>query len=173
MKRFLAGVLLATQFSMSFGADLSPKDVAALDATMDQSNAAFYRSDAEGIADVSSERLIQAVGGRGKHIEDLQGVMATIRAQGIQVVSHHTDPPSAPISADGFIVTVVKEKTILESHGRRIRNDGFTVAVRPTAGGAWKLIGGGGVAQNPGVISMLYPGFPVDYKFPPYTMVPM
>ena len=28
-------------------------------------------------------------------------------------------------------------------------------------------------AQNPGVISMLYPGFPVDYKFPPYTMVPM
>lgn len=173
MKNFLAAVLLAAQASFTFGATLTPKDVAAINSVIDQSNAAFFRADADGIADVSSERLMDATGGRARYIETMRGVMATIKAQGIQIVSHEVQPPTPPVIADGFMVTVVKESTIMQSHGRRMRNDGFTVAVRPVAGGTWKLIGGSGVVQNPGVMTMLYPGFPPDYKFPPYTTTPM
>ena len=76
------------------------------------------------------------------------------------------------ILADGYVSAVVREVTVMASHGRQLRNEGFTVVVRPVRGGAWKLIGGSGVAQNPGVVSMLYPGFPAGYQFPPYKTVP-
>jgi hypothetical protein len=173
MKKLATGLVLALLCAApACAANLSAQDVAALDAIIDQSNAAFMRSDAAGIADVTSERLLQAVGGRGKYIESIQAGMKAVQAQGITIVSHHMDAPTAPILADGFMVSVVKEVTVMASHGRQLRNDGFTVVVRPEQGGAWKLIGGNGVAQNPGVIATLYPGFPTDYKFPPYTTVP-
>lgn len=173
MKKLVASLLLALLVAApAFAADLSAQDVAALDAVIDQSNAAFLRSDAAGIADVTSERLLQAVGGRGNYIESIQAGMKAVQAQGITIVSHHVDAPTAPILADGFMVSIVKEVTVMTSHGRQLRNDGFTVVVRPEHGGAWNLIGGNGVAQNPGVIAMLYPGFPAAYKFPPYTTVP-
>ncbi len=173
MKKLATSLFLALVIAVpASAANLSAQDVAALDAIIDQSNAAFLRADAAGIADVTSERLLEAVGGRDKYIESIQAGMKAAQAQGITVVSHHMDAPTAPILADGFILSVVKEVTVMASHGRQLRNDGFTVVVRPARGGAWKLIGGNGVAQNPGVISMLYPGFPADYKFPPYTTVP-
>lgn len=173
MKKLAISILLAlVVVAPTFAASLSAKDVAALDAIIDQSNAAFLRSDALGIANVTSERLLQAVGGRDKYIESIQVGMKAVQAQGITIVSHHMDAPTAPILADGFIVAVVKEVTVMASRGRQLRNDGFTVVMRPEHGGAWKLIGGNGVAQNPGVIAMLYPGFPTDYRFPPYTTTP-
>ena len=95
----------------AFAASLSARDVAVLDTVIDQSNAAFLRSDAAGIADVTSERLLEAVGGRDKYIESIQAGMKAVQAQGLTVVSHHMDAPTAPILADGFILSVVKEVT--------------------------------------------------------------
>ena len=170
----LASLLLCVALAVpALATTLTPTDVSALDGVIEQSNAAFLRGDATGIADVTSERLLQAVGGRDKYIESMQAGMKAVQAQGITIVSHHMEPPTAPILADGFLVSVVKEVTVMESHGRQLRNDGFTVVVRPARGGAWKLIGGNGVAQNPSVMAMLFPGFPADYKFPPYTTKPL
>jgi hypothetical protein len=157
----------------AFGADLSAKDIAAIDKTIDDSNAAFLRSDAAAIGDLTSERLMEAVGGRDKYVESIAAAIKAVNAQGIKVVSHTMVAPTPPIKAGNFIVTVVKEVTVMEARGRQMRNDGFTVLVRPAAGGPWKLIGGNGVSQNPGVVAMLYPGIPTDYKFPPYTTRPM
>jgi len=174
MKRLLALLALAIlPLVPAFAADLSAKDVAAIDKVMAESNAAFLRSDAAGVADTTADRLLAAVGGRAAYIASIEGATKVAQVQGIQVVSHTAEPPTAPVKAGDFIVSVVKEVTVMESHGRKLRNDGFTVVVRPAAGGAWKLIGGAGVAQNPGVIAMLYPGFPKDYKFPPFTNTPM
>ena len=121
----------------------------------------------------AGDALRQAVGGRDKYVDSIQAGMKAAQAQGIKFVSHTTEPPTPPVKAGEFIIAVVKETTVMELHGRKARNDGFTVVVRRAAGGPWKLIGGNGVAQNPGVIAMLYPGFPTDYKFPPYTTTPL
>ncbi len=174
MKTLLASAALIAQLALpAFAADLSAKDVAAIEKVIEASNAAFLRGDAGAIADVTSERLLEAVGGRAKYVESIQAGIAGVHAQGITIVSHAEEPPAPPVKAGAFIVSVVKETTIMEARGRKMRNDGFTVVVRPAAGGPWKLIGGNGVSQNPGVMAMLYPGFPEDYKFPPYTTVPM
>ncbi len=174
MKKLLTKALLASLLAVpAFAASLSAQDVTAVDAVIDQSNAAFARSDAAGVADVTSERVLEAVGGRAKYIESIQAGMKAIKTQGITIVSHHMDPPTPPITASGFLICVVKEVTVMASHGRKFRNDGFTIVVRPVHGGPWKLIGGNGVSQNPGVMSKLYPGFPADYKFPPYMNGPL
>jgi len=174
MKRFLATLLLAIQVSLpAFGADLSTKDAAALTEVIDQCNAAFFRSDASGIADVTADRLLQAVGGRDKYVESVQGGIKAAQSTGLKLVSHHGEPPTAPVKADGFLVVIVKETNVMEARGKQFRSEGFTVAVRPAAGGRWKLIGGNGISQNPGIVAMLYPGFPADYKFPPYTTTPL
>lgn len=174
MKKCLACLVLALQLVLpAFGAELSAKDIAAIDKTIEDSNAAFLRSDAAAVANATSERLMEAVGGRDKYLESIQAGIKAIDAQGIKFLSHTMDAPTPPIKAGNFILAVVKETTVMEARGRQMRNDGFTIAVRPAAGGPWKLIGGNGVSQNPGVIAMLYPGFPADYKFPPYTTRPM
>ena len=174
MKSLLAFLIFVAQFvTPAFAAPMPAKDVAEINKVIDDSNAAFMRSDAVTIADDTSDRLMQAVGGRDKYVESIQAGMKSTQAQGIKVVSHTAETPTPPIKAGEFIIAVVKEVTVMTSHGRQLRNDGFTVVVRRAAGGPWKLIGGSGVAQNPGVIAMLYPGFPADYKFPPYTTTPL
>ncbi len=175
MKRSLACLLVAASLSTSaaFAARLSANDVAAVDAAIDKSNAALVRGDVDGVVDSTADQLLGAMGGRAKYAAAVQGIVKTMKDLDLRVASHTMEPPTEPVKAGDWLVTVVKESTVMETRGRRVRTDGFTVAVRPAAGGRWKLIGGKGIAQAPGIMAELFPGFPANYKFPAFVDTPL
>lgn len=124
MKRLLATLVFAVQAVAPAFADPMPaKDVALIDQAIERSNAAFLRSDAEALADATSERVLQAVG-REQYLASVKAGMKGMQEQGIRLVSHTMAPPTPPIPAGDFIAT-------------------------------------------------LYPGFPADYKFPPFKTTPL
>jgi hypothetical protein len=171
MKRIAACLFLLLQLAVPAFADALPASDAA--AVIERNNVASKAGDVDTVVDCTASQIIAAVGGQAKYAAGIRGALTMMKAQDVRIVSHQMDAPSAPVRAGASLIVVVKEVTVLESHGRRIRTDGFTVAVRPAAGGAWKLIGGSGISQHPEIVPELFPGFPANYKFPPFTNTPM
>ncbi len=171
LPRPLAGLVLSALFVVApaFAAGLSAKDADAVRAAITRSNDALVRGDVDTVVDCTADPLVAAIGGRDRYAPAIRNTVKMMRDHDLHVVSHTMEPPGAPVTADGFLVTVVRESTVMSSHGQRSRTDGFTVAVRPVTGGPWKLIGGKGIAQAPQVMQQLFPGFPANYVFPPFT----
>lgn len=174
MKRLLIAWCLAAGMALpAAAAPLAPADAAALTATIDAFSASFLRGDADAMADAMADPLLAVLGGRAKSVEGIQSSLKMIAAQGVKVVSHQIGRPGTPVRAGDALIVVVPETTVMAMQGKQAKVEGFTVGVRPAAGGAWKLIGGEGVSHSPGIIAKLYPGFPSDYVFPEFKTTPL
>lgn len=170
MKNVLAAAIVAVGLMVqAHAAPQSTPDQEAIVKSMDESNAAFLRRDAEALANQTFDRLLQVVGGRSAYIQSLKSGFQAMDEQQIRIVSHTIGALDGPTRAGEYIVYVVPEVTVMESRGRKAQTDGYTLAVRKASGGNWQLIGGGGIVQNPGILQVILPSLPKQFRLPSYS----
>ena len=156
----------------ALGATITQNDRTAILTAIDTTNAAFARRDPEAVADLTFDKLMDAIGGRAKYIEALKSSFKTIDAEVVKIVSHKADVRNDVTFADGYYICVVNEVTDMNLRGQNVRNIAFTLAIRKGTEGPWKLIGGNGISQNPRILTFLFAGLPADFKIPETSMKP-
>ena len=170
MKNLLAAAIVAVGLLIqAHAAPQSAPDQEAIVKSLDESNAAFLRRDAEALANLTFDRLLQVAGGRSAYVQSLKAGFQGADAQQIRVVSHTIGALEGPTRAGEYIVYIVPEVTVMESRGRKAQTDGYTLAIRKASGGKWQLVGGGGIAQNPGILQVILPGLPKQFRLPSYS----
>ena len=122
------------------------------------------------VARLTHPKILHANGGEEKYATVIATILATTKAQGMVFVSHEIKEPHDPFVAGDLVVCFVPEMTTMTQKGKTIKITGYQLAVRPIFGGVWTFAGGGGLAQNPSMLSVLVPAIPKDFKLPPYEM---
>jgi hypothetical protein len=150
------------------GKPVPPEDIKAIHAAIAAMQRSFHEADYDGIVKGTHPSLIGQIGGEEKFRKSLENAVDMIQSGKIKIGDDQLDPPPAELheAGDEWVCFVPKRNTI-EFDGRKVRSQGFYVAVRKKADKEWKLLDGAGFRDNPEMLWTLLPALPQGVEIPP------
>jgi hypothetical protein len=105
-------------------------------------------------------------GGRAAFVEVIKQSLTMVKASGLEILSSRSLEPSEVLDAGEYEACVIPEENIMKFKELRLRDRGFTIALRKKGTNEWRLFGGAGLRRNPQLLNMLVPNFPSSFQFP-------
>jgi hypothetical protein len=149
------------------GKAVPPDDVKAIHAALAKMQRSFREGDYDGIVEATHPSLIAQAGGEEKFRASMENAVSMLQSGKIKVGDDQLGTPSdLHEAADEWVCFVPKRNTI-EVDGRKVRSQGFYVAVRKKSDSEWKFLDGAGMRNNPDMLWTLLPDLPRGVEIPP------
>jgi ketosteroid isomerase-like protein len=148
------------------GKPVPPEEVKAIHAAIDAMERSFREGDLMGIVKGTYPGLIVQAGGEAKFRESLERAVALLKSGEIKISDVQLDAPAELHEAGEERVCFVPKRSTIEADGRRVRSQGFYVAVRKKTENEWKLLDGAGFRGNPEMLWTLLPELPRGVAIP-------
>lgn len=151
----------------SSGKAVPPDEVKAIHAALAKMQSSFREGDYDGIVEATHPSLIAQAGGEEKFRASVENAVSMLQSGKIKVGDDQLGAPSTLHEAADEWVCFVPKRNTIEVDGRKVRSQGFYVAVRKKSDRAWKFLDGAGLRNNPDMLWTLLPDLPRGVEIPP------
>jgi hypothetical protein len=151
----------------SAGKPVAPDEVKAIHAALRKMQGGFREGDYEAIRGATHPSLIEQAGGEEKFRESTEKALSMLQSGKIKVGDDELGTPSGLHEAGEDWVCFVPKRNVIEVDGRKVRSQGFYVAVKNKTDGSWKFLDGAGMRNDPEMLWTLLPDVPRGIELPP------
>jgi hypothetical protein len=149
------------------GTAVPPDEVKVIHNAITKMQRCYREGDYDGIVAATHPSLIEQAGGEESFRKALEDAVAMLQSGKIKMGDDQLGAPSGLHDAADEWVCFVPKRNIIEVDGRKIRSQGFYVAVKKKEDGAWRFLDGAGMRNNPEMLWTLLPDLPRGVEIPP------
>lgn len=126
---------------------------------------AVLAADYAKVADLTHPKVVEALGGRDKMIEQTKTIMKQIKDMGIEITSYTVDKPGAPVVDGKSAYVILPSKLTMKAPTGKIMSESYLLGMTTDGGKTWTFADGSGLAGGP-VRDAILPTLPKDLKLP-------
>ncbi|MFT3868574.1 MAG: hypothetical protein QM715_08750 [Nibricoccus sp.] len=137
MKRILIALILAAVPIIGSAQELAP----IVKREADSCAIALLKSDYEGVARYTHERLIKVMGGKDQMIAEIKRGISQMHTAGFDFIETKTGTPAEPKRVGSWLTSLVPTTVVMKvPDGRRMSKDSFLLGISEDNGKTWVFV---------------------------------
>ncbi len=160
-------LVFALLFSLPCWAyELTPQDETAIREKTELAKSSYEKGDFDTLLSLTHPKAIEIFGGQENMKKVITAAMERHKELKLSFESAQYGKITAPVTSKDNIFCFLPTDTIMKVGDKRVHSISYMIAIKPIAGGDWKLLDGSGLRNDKTLINLFFPDFPADAQLP-------
>jgi hypothetical protein len=117
------------------------------------------------VVELTHPKVVEAMGGKDKMVEAIDGIMKAMKAQGIAIQSHTIGKPEEPVVDGKTAYVVIPTRMEMAGPQAKVTVESYLLGFSTDKGKSWVFVDGNGLKEGPAK-ELIVPGLPASLKLP-------